>query len=651
MSAVPQEPSPESFSPALPLAQIAIGTWLVLASRWLTGTGVSASGALDDAALVLLLAAVQCAWIARARTRIAAVASAVPTLLVALFLLGNQLHFTFFKTNLGLVSFQLGDLAVDAHTSVTDLLGPLNVSALLLIPVAAQAFVIRRLGGRPGPRVAGLFAFAGLLVAGIAGVLRHDVFIFPDHNPAMNVFREIGTSVQELVLGSPRLELERTATTLFNRDGYLGYEFAGTPERPLYQRAAIPSHEPASPVNIVLILMESVRGFEMVGPMREVGVTPVLNGLESDSLVFGNFYYNGMRTVDGEFSILCSALPLVNAAPVYKSHPEIDIRCLPEILRDVGYDTHWISAYRSSYAGKGRFLRGHGVRGVHDDASMDTTRVSGPDIGWGMADLDMYEQAIEKINRFREPFFTEIMTLSNHHPFDHDYRIEFPESLATVPGTQHYRDYLRGIYYTDHAIGEFLEAAREQPWFDRTLFVIVGDHGVRAYPERPDGSAYGPVLETEIYFRGRLILYGPGVIEPGESDTLGSQIDVAPTLLDLLQIRADNSFLGVSLLAPVPNERRFALTNIGHVWNMRVGDKYCYSVGYSCFIGVFPRCEKGVQPTFAGHTCLETPIDLMAANDTSSGRPLDDVEREELLSRARKIMEVNRTLVREDRFR
>ena len=622
-----------------------------MASRWLTGTGVSASGALDDAALVLPLAGVQCALVPRARATLACIASGLPVGILALFLLGNQLHFAFFKTKLGLVSFQLADQAVDAHASVTALLGPLNVCVLFIVPVAAQALVIRRLGGRAGARVAGLLAFAGLLTAGVAGVLRHDVFIFPDHNPAMNVFREVGTLAQEIGLGSPRLELERTAANLFNRDGYRGYEFAGTPERPLYQRAIVPSHKVPSPVNVVLILMESVRAFEMVGTLREVGVTPVLNALESESLVFRNFYNNGMRTVDGEFSILCSALPLVNAAPVYKSHPLLDIRCLPEILGELGYTTHWISAYRASYSGKGRFLRGHGVNHVHDDASMDRKRASRPDIGWGMSDLDMYEQALEKMNRFPEPFFAEIMTLSNHHPFDHDYGIDFPEAFQRVPGTQHYRDYLKGVHYTDHAIGEFLKAAREQPWFSRTLFVIVGDHGVRAYPERADGTSFGPVLETEIYFRGPLILYAPGLVEPGVSDRLGSQIDIAPTLLDLLQIRADNSFLGVSLLAPVPNDRRFALTNIGHVWNIRVGDQYCYSVGYSCFIGVFPRCEKGEQPTFAGHACLESTQDLITLEDSSGVRQLDDVERERVLARAQRIIEVNRTLVREDRFR
>jgi arylsulfatase A-like enzyme len=636
---------------ALPVCELAIGAWLAAASRWLTGSGASASGVLDDAAFALLLAALETALIRRARTLLRKLAAGLPLAGASLFLLANQMHFAFFETNLGIVSFEIGDQVVAARSSVWELLGFWNAAALLLLPVSAQALVIRRFAGRSEVAISGALAFGGLLTAGIAGLLRHPVFIFPDHNPALSLVREAAERLYETAVGGPSVELERTAATLFNRDGYRSYEFAGTPETPLYQRAIDPTRELDAPRNVVLILMESVRAFEMVGASRQLGVTPVLNALERESLVFPNFYYNGMRTVDAEFSLLCSALPLVNAAPVYVSRPNLEIRCLPEILRELGYGTHWISAYDADYGGKRRFLQSHGVNHVHDATRMDPRRAKHPDVGWGMGDLDMFEQAIEKMSRFREPFFAEIMTLSNHHPFDHDYGIEFPEAFGRVPGTEHYRNYLKGVHYTDHAIGRFLESARGKPWFSRTLFVILGDHSVRAYPERADGASYGPVLETEIYFRGRLILYAPGWIEPGVNDRLGSQIDVAPTLLDLLDIRADQSFLGVSLLAGIPNSRRFALTNIGHVWNMRVGDQYCYSVGYSCFHGVFPRCAPGTRPTFAGHTCFETPEDLISVENTFGARPLEAGERERILDRAKRILEVNRTLVLEDRFR
>jgi hypothetical protein len=218
-------------------------------------------------------------------------------------------------------------------------------------------------------------------------------------------------------------------------------------------------------------------------------------------------------------------------------------------------------------------------------------------------------------------------------------------------GNRHYRDYLRGMYYTDHAVGRFLEAARKRPWFERTLFVILGDHAVRAFPASPSGGALGPVLETEIYFRSQLLLHGPGFLPPARHTVLGSQIDVAPTILDVLGIRAENSFLGVSLLADIPPERRFALMSIGHVFNIRSGSQYCYSVGYSCFEGVFPRCRKGVRPVSLGHTCFEFRGDLLDSTPGEPPRSLDALERTRTLDRARRIMELNRRMIDEGRFR
>jgi len=582
----------------------------------------------------------------------------LPVAFVALFFLLNQMYFSFFHTNLTLAALGLARTAVDATSSITELVNATNLSVLLVAPIAIQIAVLRALrgGASARPISAGVALFcAGLVLAGLAAATRHPVFVFADHNPAMSLGRQAGASIwDELICdddGEGRLErLSGDVLSLFNREAYAGYELAGDPDHPLLQRAAAGEAPSVPPLNVVVILMESMRGFEMQGDFRELPVTPALNALEEQSLVFPTFYYNGMTTVDAEFAILCSALPLVDSVPIYIQNHELRIRCLPEILRERGYSTHWVSAYRASYANKRRFLERHGVSQIHDQKTMDPRRIRHPRVGWGMGDVDMFEQAIEKIDGFQEPFFAEIMTLSNHHPFSHDYDLAFPEAMDEVRGNQHYRDHLKGMYYTDHAVGRFLEDARTRPWFGRTLFVILGDHAVRAYPPPKRGVTLGPVLESEIYFRGHLILYAPGHLAPGTRDVLGSQIDVAPTILDILGVRTDNSFLGVSLLSELAPDRRFALMTIGHVWNMRIGNHYCYSVGYSCFEKVFPRCGEGVKPTFEGHTCFELPGDLLA---TAGGRPqrsLDALERFRVLDRAERIIDINRLLIEQDRF-
>jgi phosphoglycerol transferase MdoB-like AlkP superfamily enzyme len=640
-----------------PLTQVGIGVWLVGASRVLTGTAASPSGMLDDASLVAFLAALQCSLVRGAGDRTTpSRISVLPVALLALLLFVNQLYFSFFHTSLSLSSMRLVGIAFDAASSVAALANVVNVTGLLVVPITAHLLVLRALrAGLSGRLIwAGIaLACGGVVLAILAGAARHAVFISADHNPAMSLLRQGVASVRNGLLGGDEDRLEQLSgevLSLFNREAYTGYEFAGSPEHPLLQRSVVEPASAAPQLNVLIILMESMRGFEMQGDFRELPVTPELNAVQKRAAVFPNFYYNGMTTVDGEFAILCSALPPVNAMPVYLRDERLHIRCLPEILHEHGYSTHWISAYPATYGKKRRFLQRHGVNQIHDLQTMDPSRTRHPQVGWGMGDVDMFDQAIEKIGRFREPFFAEIMTLSNHHPFNHDYDLDFPEAFETVRGSQHYRDYLKGTYYTDHAVGRFLEAARARPWFARTLFVILGDHGVRTYPQPERGITFGPVLETEIYFRGRLILYAPELLEPAIHEVLGGQIDVAPTILDILGVRADNSFLGASLLAKLPAHRRFALMSVGHTWNARVADHYCYSTDYSCFKNVFPRCPEGVDPTFEPHTCFESPGDLLANPGDDSQRTLDPLERFRALDRAERIIDTNRLLIDLDRF-
>lgn len=635
--------------------QTAIAAWLVIGSRILTGVRPDLAGVVDDASLVALYVSLQTGVARLSRPWPRRVLAVGGTLLLSLAVFTNQVFFSFFHSYISTASLQLAGIALDASSSIEDLITPTSVGVLLLVPWILQGLALRS-PQPPSRDAAWAFLFGGLLLAGAGSGLREGVFVFAQQNPQMSLLRDAGSRAAHALglVGEEDLGSRQDVLALLNREGYDAYEAGAGPDYPLWQRPAPGTESPVpapSRPNVVVILMESMRGFEGRGSFRDLPVTPRLDALESRALVVDPFYANGMTTVDGELSLLCSVLPVVNEAPVYIRKPDLDVRCLPEILREHGYGTHWISAYSADYANKRAFLRRHGVTWVHDRDSLDPERAQHPQVGWGMGDVDMFDQALDLIDGFREPFFVEIMTLSNHHPFDHDYDLAFPEGFDSVPGDTHYHNYLRGMYYTDHAVGGFLDAAAQRPWFDHTLFVILGDHAVRTYPEQPGTETLGPVMKTEIYFRDRLLLYAPGLLEPGRLEVIGSQIDVAPTLLDLLDIRTENSFLGVSLLAHLPPERRFALMNIGHVFNIRNGQDYCYSVGYSCFRETFPRCPKGVRPTSAGHTCFALEGDLLDEGSMDRTRILQPIERARTLDRARRVMELNRQLIEQDRFR
>jgi phosphoglycerol transferase MdoB-like AlkP superfamily enzyme len=135
------------------------------------------------------------------------------------------------------------------------------------------------------------------------------------------------------------------------------------------------------------------------------------------------------------------------------------------------------------------------------------------------------------------------MTTTNHRPYTYpDGRIDIPS-----PGGR-----TGAVKYTDYAIGHFIDQARKKPWFNDTLFVIVADHCASAA-----GKTKLPVAGYHI----PLILYAPALLKPGRDDRLVSQIDIPPTLLDILGLPGDGHFFGQSVFEQKDQNRRAFISN------------------------------------------------------------------------------------------
>jgi phosphoglycerol transferase MdoB-like AlkP superfamily enzyme len=131
-----------------------------------------------------------------------------------------------------------------------------------------------------------------------------------------------------------------------------------------------------------------------------------------------------------------------------------------------------------------------------------------------------------------QPFFSLIMTTSNHKPFT------FREGLPDIPASGGGR--VAGVRYADFALGYFLKSAEQHKWFDNTVFVVVADHGARVY-----GKVDIPLRTYEV----PIFVYAPARIKPRQVDTLMGQIDIAPTVLGLLGLEYEAPFFGTDILA------------------------------------------------------------------------------------------------------
>ncbi|MCF6265142.1 MAG: LTA synthase family protein [Desulfuromusa sp.] len=293
--------------------------------------------------------------------------------------------------------------------------------------------------------------------------------------------------------------------------------------------------------NIILITVESLSSdfLGYFGNSRQL--TPNLDALVDKSLFFDNFYATGTRTTRGLEAITLSIPPTPGRSIIKRIGRETDQWSLGNILDTKGYDSYFLYGGRGYFENMNAFFSGNGYH-IVDQSSIPAQEIHFTN-AWGMSDEDLYEQAVKVADigsRQGKPFFLHLMTTSNHRPYTYpDGRIDIPSKSG--------RD--GAVKYTDYAIGEFLKQASKKPWFDNTIFVILADHQA--------GSAGKQVLPIERYHIP-LWIYAPEQIRPKVVSSLSSQIDLAPTLLGLLNMNYRSCFFGRDILQAPPGRALIA---------------------------------------------------------------------------------------------
>lgn len=217
-------------------------------------------------------------------------------------------------------------------------------------------------------------------------------------------------------------------------------------------------------------------------------------------------------------------------------------------MKAVGYDAVFVYGGRGYFDNMNAFFSGNGYR-IVDQSSVPENEISFKN-AWGMADEDLYRQTLRLADAGharQQPFFLQLMTTSNHRPYTYpDGRIDIPSGDGREGA----------VKYTDHAIAQFLQEAKGKPWFDNTLFVFVADHTA--------GSAGVEDLPVRNY-QIPLWIYAPKLIAPREDAQLASQIDLAPTLLGLLNLSYTSTFFGRDLLRDNQLPPRVLIGNYQHL--------------------------------------------------------------------------------------
>lgn len=296
-------------------------------------------------------------------------------------------------------------------------------------------------------------------------------------------------------------------------------------------------------LNIIVIVEESLSA-EFLGAFgNRQGLTPNLDRLAGESLLFTRLYATGTRTVRGLEAINLSVPPLPGTSIVKRPNNE-DFFSWGSLMRKKGYDTKFLYAGYGYFDDMNRFFAHNGFD-IVDRTDFAKEEISFANV-WGVCDEDLFSKTIleaRKSHAAGRPFFSMVMTTSNHRPFTYpDGKIDIPSHTGREGG----------VKYADYAIGRLFERARKEAWFDDTLFVIIADHCAGSA-----GKTALPVKKYEI----PMLVYSPSHVQPRRIDRLASQIDVAPTVLGLLNASYRTRFFGRDILGPPPlRERAFLST-------------------------------------------------------------------------------------------
>jgi phosphoglycerol transferase MdoB-like AlkP superfamily enzyme len=296
--------------------------------------------------------------------------------------------------------------------------------------------------------------------------------------------------------------------------------------------------------NVILIIWESLTA-KVVGRLGGVaGVTPMLDSLSHEGILFDSLYASGDRSAQGLVAILSGfpTLPHVQIMNTPKKAAE-----LPALSHDfdgVGYTTSFYYGGELAFANiKAYLINARFGRIIGESAFARSDRNS----KWGAHDHVVLGRLLSDVPELPRPFFTTVFTLSSHEPF------EIP-TAPRFPGSDIESEFLSAHAYTDHSVGEFIRAAEREPWWDSTLVVIVGDHGhplPRVHPS--DGEQASSRYHIPMLWLGGALAVRDTVVH-----RIGSQTDLAPTLLAQLHLAGDDYRWGRDLLGAGKGDASFA---------------------------------------------------------------------------------------------
>ncbi len=323
-------------------------------------------------------------------------------------------------------------------------------------------------------------------------------------------------------------------------------------------RSLLPITDSVRP-NVVILLLESFASeYNGVENDGQGGYTPFFDSLAtaSGALLFRDHYANGHKSIEAVPSTLMG-FPALTDEPLITSTYQVNTATgLPDALRAAGYHTAFFHGAANGTMGFRSFTRRIGVTqyyGLNEyPRSEQSTDYDGT---WGILDGPYLRYVGQRLNSFPEPFFATVFTLTSHEPYPVPEALKPRFPVGPLPIHQ-------AIGYTDNALRQFFNFARRQPWYGRTLFVLLADHA-----QQSSRDGYQNLLGLT---KTPLLIFRAGEVWPAAlgRPRVTQQADIPATVLDYTRVPAGHHLLpyGASVLDTLAGPGRGWLRDGGSLW-------------------------------------------------------------------------------------
>ena len=309
------------------------------------------------------------------------------------------------------------------------------------------------------------------------------------------------------------------------------------------------THKP----NIVILLLESWSADLIESLGGKSGITPQFRELEKEGILFTNFYASGNRS-EQAMSAVFAGFPSTPITAITHSLDKINgLPSLTKTLEKEGYSSSFFFGGELMYGGINSFISVNGFDLIKEIRDFDSSLPRGK---LGIHDEFILNEQLNYLDTQKQPFFSALFTVSTHSPYDQPM-----DDVISWAESKNQNGYLNSAYYTDKCLGKYFKKAKKQSWYSNTLFIIVADHSHNTYNNWP--------VYTKEYRSIPMLLVGDVIVDEfkgSKIDRIGSQTDIANTILSQLDINSDDFFWSRNLFNPTTPEFAFFETGEGVGW-------------------------------------------------------------------------------------